>query len=74
MNNFAKYLTPKQAKRLGDDRTLKELEEAAKDDSECDVCGQPIWRYGHGDKTGLCFTCTTGQVDASEDYELTLII
>ncbi len=64
------FITPKKAKKLGDIRTLKELEDAAIDDSRCEVCERPIWRYGHGNETGLCFTCTTGESDPSDDYEL----
>jgi uncharacterized Zn finger protein (UPF0148 family) len=56
---------------LGDSRSLKELIEVSKmTENKCDVCGMPIWRYGHGNETGLCFTCTTGEADSSEDYEL----
>jgi len=29
-------------------------------------CGQPIWAFGGCD---LCFSCTTGEADASDDYE-----
>ncbi len=65
------YITPQQAKKLGDTRTLSELIEASNLDEECDVCGRPIWKYGHGADTGLCFTCTTGEADDSDDYELT---
>lgn len=31
-------------------------------------CGQSVWRLG---RTGMCFECTTGQTDRSEDFELT---
>ena len=64
-NNFYGFITPEQAKEQGDTRTLKELRRAAKSRGKCQ-CGQPIWRYGG---CGLCFTCTTGESDASEDYE-----
>ena len=71
MNNFGKFITPKEAKKLGDTRSLKELKEVLKDNSMCEVCESfPIWKYGHGDKTGLCFTCTTGESDARDDQEL----
>jgi len=63
---FAKFITPKQAKALGDSRTLEELEKAARKNQKCD-CGQPAWKYGD---CGLCFSCTTGEADNSEDYEL----
>lgn len=67
------YITPEEAVELchkNDPRTLKDLREVAKSDTRCDVCDRPIWRFGHGDKTGLCFTCTTGEADDNDDYEL----
>ena len=48
--------------------TLKDYEEAAKDNSICMACNNsPVWKLVG---TGMCFTCTTGEADASEDYEL----
>ena len=38
----------------------------AEKEGVCD-CGQPIWRYG---QSGMCFPCTTGESDASDDYEV----
>ncbi len=37
----------------------------------CMICGQPIWAAGSA-ITGnyMCFTCTTGEADNSEDYEI----
>lgn len=33
----------------------------------CEVCeGLPVWAFGG---CGMCFSCTTGEADASEDYE-----
>jgi hypothetical protein len=65
--NFAEYITPEKAIELGDTRTLKELKAAQKSGGRCIVCGAPNWRYGGCD---MCFSCTTGESDASEDYEL----
>ena len=67
MNNFYKEITPIEAKELGDKRSIKELTRLAKQKGKCGVCEQEAWRYAD---TGLCFTCTTGEADASEDYEL----
>ena len=47
--------------------TLKELKENARAKGKCEVCGQPIWRLVNN---GMCFVCTTGESDASDDYEL----
>jgi len=63
---FKKLITPQEAKTLGDGRSLGELENLAASRATCD-CGQPVWRYGGVD---LCFSCTTGESDASDDYEL----
>ncbi len=71
MNNFEHFLTPEQALKLdngnGVHQTLKAYQKAAEDDRECSNCDEKVWRYGG---CGLCFSCTTGEADASEDYEL----
>ena len=67
MNNFIHFITPEEAVKLGDERTLKELKRAAKSKGRCECCGEKAWKYAG---TGLCFSCTTGESDASEDYEL----
>jgi hypothetical protein len=66
---YGGYITPEEAIKGGDTRTLEELRAAQKisKKAKCLVCGQPVWRYGVGD---MCFPCTTGESDASEDYEL----
>jgi hypothetical protein len=70
MNNFAEYITPEKAVKLGmRGFSLSELKEMAKDNSECEVCSLPVWRLVG---TGMCFTCTTGEADASDDFELIL--
>ncbi len=34
-------------------------------------CGQPIWAIGNAiTGGGQCFTCTTGESDSSDDYEI----
>lgn len=69
IHQFGEYLTPKQAydKEIIEGVSLKELEERSEDNSSCGVCGSPVWKLV---ATGMCFTCTTGSADASEDYEL----
>jgi len=67
MNNYAGFITPEQAQAKGDSRSLAELRRLANTNGECEVCGEPIWKYGG---CGLCFSCTTGEADASDDYEL----
>jgi hypothetical protein len=49
-----------------DPRGFEELCKNATDWGECQ-CGQEVWRLAG---CGLCFTCTTGESDSSEDYEL----
>lgn len=68
MNNFEHYITAKQAKDQGDSRSLKTLESLAnKKAGTCLNCDELEWKLGG---TGLCFSCTTGEADASDDYEL----
>lgn len=67
MSAFGKYVTPEEAKNNGDGRSLKTLQTLARSNRKCESCGQPAWRYGG---VGLCFPCTTGEADASEDCEL----
>ena len=44
---------------------------AKKNGAGCMICGAPIWAAGSGvTGTYLCFTCTTGEADDSEDYEI----
>jgi hypothetical protein len=72
---FAELLTPEEAYKQYAGRnpkppfTLDELRRMASDKSRCQ-CGQPVWRMVG---QGLCFSCTTGESDASEDYELAFI-
>lgn len=65
------YITPSELLKKHPDceQSLEELKALANQpDAYCYVCGtNPVWKYG---ETGLCFTCTTGEADGSEDYEL----
>jgi len=72
-HTFGGYLTPEQAyendKKAngGSMHTLAEYKRMArKTNDECD-CGRPVWRLVG---LGMCFTCITGESDASDDYEL----
>jgi hypothetical protein len=65
--NFAEYITPTKAQEIGDTRSLGELQSLSRSRAKCEVCRQPAWKFAG---TGMCFTCTTGESDASEDYEL----
>ena len=72
MNNFQHFITPEQAYELqqkhGGGRSLKSFKKAANRTGLCEACEtEQIWRYGG---TGMCFSCTTGEADASDDYEL----
>ena len=71
---FAKYLTPEEAKELdgntkgGRKEPLEYYKELSKNSSLCEVCkANPVWKFVD---TGMCFACTTGETDASDDYEL----
>ena len=73
IDKFAKSVVKKNP---GEDlktvkESLKEALAAKKAGAKCPICGKPIWAAGSG-ITGsyLCFTCTTGEADDSEDYEI----
>ena len=52
----------------GQSHSLEELHKLAQADSTCEVCESlPAWRLIG---LGMCFPCTTGESDASDDYEL----
>ncbi len=52
-------------------RTLEDTLQAKKNGAKCMVCGAPIWAAGSAiTGTYMCFTCTTGEADDSEDYEI----
>lgn len=51
-------------------KTLRETLAAKKNGARCMVCGAPIWAAGSAiTGSNLCFTCTTGEADDSEDYD-----
>lgn len=52
-------------------QALQQALEAKKHGAKCMICGAPIWAAGSAiTGTNLCFTCTTGEADDSEDYEI----
>lgn len=52
-------------------RTLTDTLEAKRNGAACMICGAPIWAAGSAiTGTNMCFTCTTGEADDSEDYEI----
>jgi hypothetical protein len=48
---------------------LRDAIDAKKAGRNCD-CGEPIWAIGSAVSHYACFTCITGEADASEDYEI----
>lgn len=63
------YITPEEAAKLMPDRGgVDYFRKLARSKAKCEVCGKPAWKIAD---TGLCFPCTTGESDASNDYELT---
>lgn len=70
INQFAKVLTPKEYFALDQGRefTLEELERRARRGGKCIACRtEDKWRLGG---SGMCFPCTTGESDPSNDYEI----
>lgn len=60
-----------QYKRANLIKALEETLEAKKKGAKCMICGQPIWAAGSAiTGTYMCFTCTTGEADDSDDYEI----
>jgi hypothetical protein len=59
-------------KKLSDPNpTLEEWKKQASNNATCCNCSMPVWRFAD---MGMCFTCITGESDASDDYELILEI
>ena len=53
--------------------SLREALAAKRNGARCMICGAPIWAAGSAiTGTNMCFTCTTGEADDSEDYEIEL--
>jgi hypothetical protein len=74
MNNFEHFLTPEQARKMdqktkgGRREPLSFYEDLARDDRMCEVCeSERVWKLAN---CGMCFSCTTGEADASDDYEI----
>ena len=52
-------------------KTLNETLTAKKNGAKCIICGAPIWAAGSAiTGSNLCFTCTTGEANDSDDYEI----
>ena len=50
-------------------RRLRDAVDAKRAGQRCD-CGEPIWAIGSAVSHYACFTCITGEANASEDYEI----
>ena len=63
------YITPIKYFQLeGNTQTLKEIKRlASQPDSTCENCENDSWKLVG---LGMCFSCVTGETDASDDYEL----
>ncbi len=60
-------ITPEEAAKLKGDTVEHYSNLLAKyRDKKCD-CGEAIWMLAGCD---MCFSCTTGEADCSDDYEL----
>lgn len=66
------YVSAEQAIKLGlhketslTEKTIRYM--GARKPEPCENCGAPEWKYA---TTGMCFSCTTGETDASDDYEV----
>jgi hypothetical protein len=55
-------------------QVIKNLKSAAnrkENGATCIVCSQAIWAIGSAiTGTDMCFSCTTGEADSSDDYEI----
>ena len=61
-------ITPEEYFKIAGKPSLEKLRKRARTRFLCEVCGSlPTWRLAD---TGMCFSCTTGESDASGDYEL----
>ena len=68
MNNFI-FITPEEYHRkYPKESTLEKLTKMQKrKPSLCFHCYELEWKMAG---SGMCFTCTTGESNASEDYEI----
>lgn len=66
--NFVEWVTTyERAKELKLVETRDEFDKIVGDERRCKACNEHVWRYA---ETGLCFLCTTGESNASGDYEI----
>lgn len=49
--------------------TLVRFRKLKNEGGKCN-CGNPIWALGSAFTGNRCFTCITGETDASKDYEI----
>lgn len=64
-----KNIHPKEVKQ-----NILSAAERKKKGTGCINCGRPIWAIGSGmTGTDMCFSCTTGEADSSEDYEVDIV-
>lgn len=62
------YITPEEYYKLSQQESLEEIKRRANmKDKTCDNCENKVWKLVDLD---MCFSCVTGETDASEDYEL----
>ena len=67
MDNF-EFITPEKAFEINNKKPLDWWVKLAKSKPKKCQCGNyNIWKFG---ECGMCFTCVTGENDASDDYEL----
>jgi hypothetical protein len=72
--DFGEFVTPEEmTAMLKTTIPLKDLQAALRrkqNGAKCD-CGNAIWALGFAAcGSDMCFSCITGEADASEDYEL----
>jgi hypothetical protein len=72
--SFEDYCRHHLAANPGEDekefrRRLREAVAAKQSGAQCE-CGEPIWAIGSAASHYACFTCITGEADASEEYEI----
>ena len=72
---FAEEITPEQAMAMHNKLNPKDRpplaywQKLARINCYCSVChAEPVWRFGQTED--MCFTCTTGESDPSDDYEI----
>lgn len=67
---FALQKTFKNGERKLTLAQLIKMAKRADNGRKCDVCGQlNVWEFGECE---MCFPCTTGETDPSDDFEMTM--